>query len=75
VKVEPKSLEYFLEVVRSLEMSVTLIWFEYGSWAPPPMYFHPGWSGHAEGFGHGGYYIGDEHYGSVGHQQDERALR
>jgi hypothetical protein len=32
------------------------------------MHFHPGWSGSVEGFGHGGYYVGDDHYGYVGHQ-------
>jgi hypothetical protein len=26
------------------------------------------------GFGYGGYYIGDDRYGHVGHQQDRRAL-
>jgi hypothetical protein len=31
----------------------------YGLWAPPPMPFHPGWSGHAEGFSYGGFYAGD----------------
>jgi hypothetical protein len=39
------------------------------------MHFHPGWSGPAEGFGHGGYYTGDDHDGSVGHQQDRKAPR
>jgi hypothetical protein len=39
------------------------------------MHFHPGWLGLAEGFGHGGYYIGDDCYGNVDHQQDRRASR
>jgi hypothetical protein len=42
----------------------------YGPWAPPPMHFHPRWLGPAEGFGHGGYYVGDDCYGYVSHQQD-----
>jgi hypothetical protein len=51
-------------------------WAEwYGPWTPPPMHFHPGWSGPAEGFSHVGYYIGDSCYGSVGHQHDKKALR
>jgi hypothetical protein len=37
------------------------------------MYFHPGWSGPTQDFGHGGYYVGDNHYGHVGHQQDRKA--
>jgi hypothetical protein len=45
----------------------------YGPWAPPPMHFHPGWLGPAEGFQHGIYYIGDDRYGSVDHQQDRRS--
>jgi hypothetical protein len=32
------------------------------------MHFHPGWSGPAEDFGHGGYYTGDDRYENVGHQ-------
>jgi hypothetical protein len=28
----------------------------YGPRTPPPMHFHPGWSGPTQGFGHGGYY-------------------
>jgi hypothetical protein len=47
----------------------------YGPWAPSPMHFNPGWAGPTEGFGHGGYYVGDGRYGSVGHQQDRRAPR
>jgi hypothetical protein len=47
----------------------------YGPWTPPPMHFHPGWWEPAEGFGHGGYYAEDGHYGSVDHQQDRRALK
>jgi hypothetical protein len=37
------------------------------------MHFHSGWLGPVEGFGHGGYYAGDDRYGHVGHQQDRRA--
>jgi hypothetical protein len=48
-------------------------WYE--PWVPPPMHFHQGWSGLAEGFGHGGYYTRDSSYGYVGHQQDRRASR
>jgi hypothetical protein len=40
---------------------------------PPPMHFHPRWSGHVSGFGHGGYYARDGCYGHVGHQQGRRA--
>jgi hypothetical protein len=47
----------------------------YGPWALPPMHFHPGWSGPSEGFGHICYNIGDNRYGSAGHQQDRRTLR
>jgi hypothetical protein len=47
----------------------------YGLWSPPPIHFHPGWSGPIEGFGHGGYYTRDGRYGSVGHQQDRKASR
>jgi hypothetical protein len=36
------------------------------------MHFHPGWSGPAEGFGHGGYYAGDNRYGYIVHQQDKK---
>jgi hypothetical protein len=36
------------------------------------MHFHPGWSGPTEGFGYRGYYIGDDNYRYVGHQQDRR---
>jgi hypothetical protein len=43
-----------------------------GPWAPPPMPFHLGWSGPKHGFGHGGYYAGDDLYGHVGHQQDRK---
>jgi hypothetical protein len=46
----------------------------YGQWAPPPVPFHPRWSGHAEGFGYGGSYVGDGCYGYVGHQQDTGAI-
>jgi hypothetical protein len=42
-------------------------------WAASLMHYHPGLSGPAEGFVHGGYYTGTGHYGSVGHQQDKRA--
>jgi hypothetical protein len=31
----------------------------YGPWSPLPMPFHPGWSEPAEGFGYGGFYVGD----------------
>jgi hypothetical protein len=44
----------------------------YGPWTSPSMHFHPKWSGLAEDFGHGGYYIRDGRYGSIGHQQDRR---
>jgi hypothetical protein len=37
------------------------------------MHFHPGWPGLTRGFGHGGYYTGDDRYRYVGHQQDRRA--
>jgi hypothetical protein len=37
------------------------------------MHFHLGWSGPIDGFGHGGYYAGDGHYGHVSYQQDRRA--
>jgi hypothetical protein len=47
----------------------------YGPWAPLPMHFHPGWSIPFESFGHIGYFIGDDRYGSVTHQQDRRILR
>jgi hypothetical protein len=47
----------------------------YSPWTLPQMHFHPGWSGPIEGFGHGGYYKGDCHYESVGHQQDGKAPR
>jgi hypothetical protein len=36
------------------------------------MHFYSEWSGPTEGFGHGGYYAGDGHYGYVGHQQVKR---
>jgi hypothetical protein len=39
------------------------------------MHFHPGWSGPADDFGYGGYYIGDGHYRYVSHQQHSRILR
>jgi hypothetical protein len=32
------------------------------------MHIHPGWSGPTEGFGHGGYYVGDGCYRYIGHQ-------
>jgi hypothetical protein len=48
-------------------------WYE--PWAPPPMHFHLGWSGPAQGFGYEGYYAGDGRYGHTGHQQDRRASR
>jgi hypothetical protein len=47
----------------------------YGPWAPPLMHFHLGWPGPVEGFGHRGYYAGDDRYIHAGHQQDMRALR
>jgi hypothetical protein len=47
----------------------------YSLWTLPPMHFHPGWSGPAGGFGHGGFHAGDSCYGSIGHQQDRKALR
>jgi hypothetical protein len=34
----------------------------YGPWAPPPIHFHPGWSGSVEGSDHGGYYLRDGRY-------------
>jgi hypothetical protein len=37
------------------------------------MHLHPGWSGSTEGFGHRGYYAGDNCYGYIGHQQGRRA--
>jgi hypothetical protein len=39
------------------------------------MHFHSGWSGPAESFGHGGYYTGDDRYGSVDYQQDKKGPR
>jgi hypothetical protein len=45
----------------------------YRPWAPPPMHFHPGWSGHAEGFGHGDYYTIDGRYEYISHEHDRRA--
>jgi hypothetical protein len=33
------------------------------------------WLGPTEGFGNGGYYIGEGHYGSIGHQQGRKAPR
>jgi hypothetical protein len=39
------------------------------------MPFHSGWSGPAKGFGYGGYYVGDNRYGHIGHQQDIGILR
>jgi hypothetical protein len=47
----------------------------YGTWTLLPMHFHLGWSGPAEDFDHGGYYTGDGHYESVGHQQDSKTPR
>jgi hypothetical protein len=44
----------------------------YGPCAPPPMHFYPGWSRSTSGFDHGGYYIEDNHYGSVSQQHDRR---
>jgi hypothetical protein len=41
---------------------------------PPPMHFHPRWSGPVEGFSHEGYYVGDGHYRYISHYQDMRAL-
>jgi hypothetical protein len=38
------------------------------------MHFHSGWSGHAEGFGHEGYYVGGGRYRYISHQQDTRVL-
>jgi hypothetical protein len=34
----------------------------YGPWALPQVHFHPGWSGPAGGFDHGGYHLGDGCY-------------
>jgi hypothetical protein len=39
------------------------------------MSFSPGWSGPAEDFGYEGYYVGDNRYRYVDHQQDSRILR
>jgi hypothetical protein len=39
------------------------------------MHFHLGWSGPARGFGHGGYYVEDDCYEGVGHQEERRAPR
>jgi hypothetical protein len=47
----------------------------YGPWTPPPTYFYPGWLGPTQGFDHGGYYIRDDRYRSVGHQQERKASR
>jgi hypothetical protein len=47
----------------------------YGPWAPPLMRFHPGWSGHIEGFGYGGYYARDDRFVHVSHQQDSKISR
>jgi hypothetical protein len=33
------------------------------------------WLGPTEGFGNGGYYIGEGHYESIGHQQGRKAPR
>jgi hypothetical protein len=38
------------------------------------MHFRSGWSGTTQGFGHEGYYTGDDHYGHVDHQQGKKAL-
>jgi hypothetical protein len=45
----------------------------YRPWTPPPMHFHSGWSGPSQGFGHEGYYTGDNRYGHVSHQQGRKA--
>jgi hypothetical protein len=45
----------------------------YRPWTPPPMHFHSRWSRPTQGFGHGGYYIGDGRYRHVGHQQGRKA--
>jgi hypothetical protein len=45
----------------------------YGPWTPPPMHFHPGWSRPTQGFGHGGYYAGDDRYKHVDHQHDRKS--
>jgi hypothetical protein len=45
----------------------------YGPWVPPLMHFHPGWSGPAQGFGHGGYYARDGCYRHINHQQGREA--
>jgi hypothetical protein len=37
------------------------------------MHFHPGWTGHAQGFSHGSYYTGDGCYRHIGHQQGSEA--
>jgi hypothetical protein len=51
-------------------------WVEwYSPWTPPQMHLHLGWLGLTKGFGHGGYYTGDDRYGSVGHQQDMKTQR
>jgi hypothetical protein len=47
----------------------------YGPWTLPLIHFNSRWSEPAEGFGHGDYCIGDDCYGSVGHQQDRKAPR
>jgi hypothetical protein len=41
--------------------------------APPLVQYHLGLSGPTQGFGHGGYYTGDDHYKHVSDQQDRRA--
>jgi hypothetical protein len=41
--------------------------------APPLMQYHPGLSGPTQGSGHGGYYVGDNRYKHVSHQQVRRA--
>jgi hypothetical protein len=47
----------------------------YRPWALPLMHFHLRWSILAEDFGHRGYYVGDDGYRYVGHQQDSRTPR
>jgi hypothetical protein len=40
----------------------------YGPWVPPLMHFNLGWLGPAQGFGHGGYYVGEGCYRHISHQ-------
>jgi hypothetical protein len=52
----------FVDVVLALSDLGRVVWI-LGSTA---MHFHPGWSGPARGFDHGGYHPGDGHYGDFG---------